>query len=224
MIEEAEDMRRKNPGLFRHIWLGECRTADENALWKQSTMIEPYRVHVCGVDLERIVIGVDPAVTSASSSDLTGIVAAGRAKNQKTGEMEYYVLEDRSLRATPNEWAQAVIDLYMDYDADRVVGEVNNGGDLIESLLRRFDPTVSFMAVRATRGKILRAEPIAALYERGLVHHVGDFPQLEDEMCSFVGADGEKSPDRLDALVWALTELSGGVSAEPEQGEIALSY
>ena len=187
-------------------------------------MIEPYRVHVCGVDLERIVIGVDPAVTSASSSDLTGIVAAGIAKNQKTGEMEYYVLEDRSLRATPNEWAQAVIDLYMDYDADRVVGEVNNGGDLIESLLRRFDPTVSFMAVRATRGKILRAEPIAALYERGLVHHVGDFPQLEDEMCSFVGADGEKSPDRLDALVWALTELSGGVAAEPEQGEIALSY
>lgn len=224
MIEEAEEMRRKNPGLYRHVWLGECRTNDDRALWKRDLMIDPFRVKVCGVDLERIVIGVDPAVTSASSSDFTGIVAAGLAKNPKTGEMEYYVLEDRSMRASPNEWAQGVIDLYIDYEADRVIGEVNNGGDLIESLLRRFDPAVSFMAVRATRGKILRAEPIASLYERGLVHHVGEFPELEDQMCSFTGADGEKSPDRLDALVWALTELSGDAVAEPEVGDIALSY
>jgi phage terminase large subunit-like protein len=95
-----------------------------------------------------------------------------------------------------------------------VIAEVNNGGDLVESILRNIDPTVSFTAVRARRGKVLRAEPISALYERGLVHHVGNavnFNELEDQMCSYAGEIGEKSPDRLDALVWALTELSEGV-------------
>ena len=223
MNEEAEEMRLRNPGLFRHVWLGECRTADERALWKHD-MIDAARLNMCGAELERIVVGVDPAVTSKTGSDLTGIVAAGRARNRKTGEMEYYVLEDRSMRSSPTDWAKAVTDVYVDYDADRVIGEVNNGGDLIEELLRRYDATISYKAVRATRGKILRAEPIASLYERGLVHHVGTFPNLEEEMCSFVGAEGEKSPDRLDALVWALTELSSGENAEPEVGEIAISY
>ena len=224
MIEEAENMREKNLAMYRHIWLGECRKSDENALWKFGSMIQPYRVRECPADLERLVIGVDPAVTSAAGSDMTGIVAAGSARNEKTGELEYFVLDDRSLKATPNEWAKAVVDLYVDLDADRVVAEVNNGGDLVLTLLRTLDPTVSLSAVRATRGKILRAEPIAALYERGLVHHVGEFPALEDQMCSFSGDPKEKSPDRLDALVWALTELSGGANAEPEVGNIALSY
>jgi phage terminase large subunit-like protein len=224
MIEEAENLREKNLAMYRHIWLGECRKSDENALWKYAAMIQPYRVKQCPADLERLVIGVDPAVTSADTSDLTGIVAAGSARNPKTGELEYYVLDDRSLKASPNEWAKAVIALYVDLDADRVVVETNNGGDLVASLLRNIDPSVSLTAVRATRGKILRAEPIAALYERGLVHHVGEFPALEDQMCSFTGDPKEKSPDRLDALVWALTELACGANAEPEVGNIALSY
>ena len=226
MKAEAEDLKRKNPGLYRHIWLGECRQANENALWKARTMIDPYRVNVrdCPSDMRRIVVGVDPAVTNTATSDETGIVCAGCAKNAHTGEMEYYVLDDWSMKGSPNEWAKRAIDLYAEYDADRIVVEVNNGGDLVESLMRRIDSGISLSSVRATRGKILRAEPIAALYERGLVHHVGTFPLLEDEMCNFCGTDGESSPDRLDALVWALTELSGDSCGDVGTGFFIRSF
>lgn len=173
----------------------------EGALWKRS-MIDPYRV-TNPPELQRIVIGVDPAVTSGSDSDRTGIVAAACGENG-----EYYILDDRSMHGTPLEWAKQVISLYHAIGADRVTGEVNNGGDLIEALLRKFDPDVSFHPVRATHGKLTRAEPIAALYEKGRVHHVGEFPQLEDEMTSFAPGTSRRSPDRMDALVWALTELS----------------
>ena len=173
----------------------------EGALWKRS-MIDPYRV-TNPPELQRIVIGVDPAVTSGSDSDRTGIVAAACGCNG-----EYYILDDRSMHGTPLEWAKQVISLYHAIGADRVTGEVNNGGDLIEALLRKFDPDVSFHPVRATHGKLTRAEPIAALYEKGRVHHVGEFPQLEDEMTSFAPGTSRRSPDRMDALVWALTELS----------------
>ena len=98
--------------------------------------------------------------------------------------------------------------LYHDVKADRVIGEVNNGGDMIESLLRTVDPNVSYEAVTATRGKLIRAEPIAALYEQGRVHHVGAFPELEDQMCDFDPLTSPRSPDRMDALVWAMTKLS----------------
>ena len=225
MKAEAEDLKEKNIGLYRHIWLGECRQANENALWKARTMIDPYRVNVrdCPSDMRRIVVGVDPAVTNTATSDETGIVCVGCAKNAHTGEMEYYVLDDWSMKGSPNEWAKRAIDLYAEYDADRIVVEVNNGGDLVESLMRRIDSGISLSSVRATRGKILRAEPIAALYERGLVHHVGTFPLLEDEMCNFCGTDGESSPDRLDALVWALTELSGDSCGDVGTGEFIRS-
>lgn len=224
MVAEAEDLKEKNLGLYRHIWLGECRQANENALWKAKTMIDPYRVQKCVVDLERIVVGVDPAVTNNEKSDETGIVCAGRARNRETGEYEYYVLDDWSMKGSPNEWAKRAIELYGEYDADRIVVEVNNGGDLVESLMRRIDSGISLSSVRATRGKILRAEPIAAMYERGLVHHVGVFPLLEDEMCNFCGTDGESSPDRLDALVWALTELSGDSCGEVGTGTFIRSF
>lgn len=223
-IQLAQSCKVENPEKYKNIFEGFFKREKIDALWKRSSMIEPYRISHSTVDFERLVIGVDPAVTSADTSDLTGIVAAGSARNPKTGELEYYVLDDRSLKASPNEWAKAVIALYVDLDADRVVVETNNGGDLVSSLLRNIDPSVSLTAVRATRGKILRAEPIAALYERGLVHHVGRFGELEMQMCSFTGDPKEKSPDRLDALVWALTELAGGANAEPEIGELALSY
>lgn len=202
---------------------GEWQDDSENALWKRESMISPYRRQHYP-DLERVVVAIDPAVTNAVTSDETGIIVAGRARNPKTGECEYYVLEDRSMKGSPNEWAQAAIDVYADYDADRIVAEVNNGGDLVGTVIHGIDPTVSYSAVRASRGKILRAEPISALYERGLVHHVGEFQLLEDEMCNYTGGVNESSPDRLDALVWALTELSGHANAMPEVGEIALSY
>ena len=108
--------------------------------------------------------------------------------------------------ARPSQWASAVVALYRTRQADRVVAEVNQGGDMVEAVLREIDPDVSFRAVHASRGKRTRAEPVAALYEQGRVSHVGAFPELEDEMCSAIG-EGRASPDRLDALVWAVTEL-----------------
>jgi phage terminase large subunit-like protein len=129
------------------------------------------------------------------------------------------------MRGTPNEWAERLVELYYGYEADRIVAEVNNGGDMIEALIRDKDKSVAFQAVRATRGKILRAEPISALYERGLVHHAGHFAILEDQMCNYTGGIAEKSPDRLDALVWALTQLSGNNSGHIGGGaDLALTY
>ena len=135
------------------------------------------------------------------------------------------MLADVSGRYAPAEWARAAIAAYRAHAADRIVAEVNNGGEMVEATLRMIDPGVPFRAVRAARGKTARAEPVAALYEQGRVRHVGAFPQLEDQMCAFVpGAGGgferlhrgaADSPDRVDALVWALTELL----VEPRAGE-----
>lgn len=185
---------------------GEWQGDNVNALWKRDGMINPYRVAALPADLDRVVVGVDPAATGKETSDLTGIVIASCKRIR--GEVHYFVLDDRSLRGTPNEWASAVVNAYREYEADRVVAEVNQGGDMVEQTLRNIDRRIAYRGVRATRGKLVRAEPIAALYERGLVHHVGEFPLLEDEMCNYCGYENEKSPDRMDALVWALTELS----------------
>ena len=172
-----------------------------DGLWN-ATLIDRSRVAAAPAELERIVIGVDPAVTSGSRSDFTGIVAAGKDRSGC-----YYVLADKSLQGSPLTWAQTVKKLFEDLNADRVVGEVNQGGDLIEMALHNTAPTLPFKAVRAMRGKLLRAEPIAALYEQNKVHHVGYYPELEEEMCNY-RANSSNSPDRLDALVWALTELA----------------
>jgi len=171
-----------------------------NALWNR-TQIDHNRVSQAP-DLVRIVVGIDPAVTSNKDSDLTGIVVAGVGSNQHG-----YVLDEKSTIASPDEWARLAVKLYHEYHADRIVAEVNNGGDLVEMVIRTIDRNVSYKDVRATRGKARRAEPIAALYEQGRIHHVGSFPQLEDEMCEFDPVTYTKSPDRMDALVWALTEL-----------------
>lgn len=186
----------------RRFLLGEWMNDQEGALWNLD-MINRSRVNNVP-DMARIVIGVDPAVTSNEGSDATGIVAAGIGVNG-----DFYVMEDASCeKASPYKWAKQVIDLYHKYRAERVIGEVNNGGDLIEVNLRNVDRNVSFKAVRASRGKLARAEPVASLYEQGRVHHVGIFGKLEDEMCSFNPATAASSPDRMDALVWAITELS----------------
>jgi phage terminase large subunit-like protein len=202
--------RRKRQRFLEGVYQDD----NENALWKRESMINPYRIKAAPANLERIVIGVDPAVTKKDSSDHTGIVIAGCKRLQ--GQMHYYVLDDRSLIGSPREWAATAINAYDEYQADRIVAEVNQGGDMVEQTIRNVDRRVSYKGVRATRGKIVRAEPIAELYERGLVHHVGELQLLEDEMCDYCGFDGEKSPDRMDALVWALTELSrGGLGSRP---------
>ena len=184
----------------RRFLEGKFADDDCEALWKNDTL-ERNRVAE-HPELERIVIGVDPAVTMSDSSDCTGIITAARGVDGIC-----YILNDASCRATPARWAEKVCQLYRHYEADRVIGEVNNGGDLIESILRNVCRDISFRAVRATRGKILRAEPVAALYERGKVRHVGVFPELERQMINYTGKAGTSSPDRLDALVWAVTAL-----------------
>lgn len=221
MIDEAEALREKNLDEYNHIWLGFCRVANQNALWK-SKLIDSLRVPSVNPDeLDRIVIAIDPAATSKASSDETGIVAAGVKYGRNGADDQFYVLEDASLRGTPVQWARTALELYYFYSADRIIAEVNNGGDMVESVIRNADDNVSYSAVRATRGKILRAEPVAALYEQRRVHHAGYFAILESQMCNFTGSDGEKSPDRLDALVWAITELADGGSGEASDGGAA---
>lgn len=170
------------------------------ALWKRDKIAE-LRVGTVPVPLVRIVVAIDPAVTSGERSDETGIVVAGIGSDGKG-----YVLADLSCRKSPDGWARAAVKAYHLWGADRVVAETNNGGDLVKAVIKTIDPTVSYKKVHASRGKRARAEPVAALYEQGRVYHVGAFDALEDQMCSFV-PDSDFSPDRMDALVWAFTEL-----------------
>lgn len=175
----------------------------EGALWTRKTL-DDNRVEKINFDFERIVVAIDPAVTSNESSDETGIIVAGLYKEHG------YVLEDFSIKTSPTNWAKRSIDAYYSFNADRIIGESNNGGDLIETVIRNIDKKVSYKSVHASRGKIVRAEPISALYEQGKIHHVGFFPDLESELTSYVPTISTKSPNRMDALVWALTELMLG--------------
>jgi predicted phage terminase large subunit-like protein len=149
-----------------------------------------------------MVVAVDPAATSGETADETGIVVAGLAHDGKG-----YVFADGSSRLGPNEWAARVVRLYHDWKADVIVAEANNGGEMVRQVIRAHDATANVVLVNATRGKTTRAEPVSALYARGKVIHADTLPELEDQMCSYTGAPGEKSPDRMDALVWALTNL-----------------
>jgi phage terminase large subunit-like protein len=175
-------------------------------------LIEASRVRAAPA-LKRVVVAVDPPASSGPHADACGLIVAGLGEDGRG-----YVLADRTLeRARPSDWAAAAIRAYLAFEADRVVVETNQGGDLVEAVLRQVDPRVPVKAVRAMRGKWLRAEPVAALYERGRVAHVGAFPALEDEMSDFGpdGLSGGRSPDRVDALVWALTDLLLRAAPEP---------
>ena len=169
------------------------------------------------LDWQRIVVGVDPAATNTEESSETGIIVAG-IDIYGAG----YVLEDCSLRGTPLEWARAAVDAYDRWGADRVVAEVNNGGLMVEQTLRTVRENLPVTQVRASRGKMTRAEPVAALYEQGKVHHVGGFPQLEDQMTSYDGTGD--SPDRMDALVWALTDLMIGYGSGEIDPALLLAF
>ncbi len=185
---------------------GEYPEDSEFALWNQD-LIDAYRVKRAPVPFRRVVIAVDPAVSDNKKSDETGIVVAGLGDDRHA-----YPVQDRSLKGSPLEWGRRVVAAYHRWDADVVVAEVNNGGDLVEANIRAIDDRVNVKQVRASRGKVVRAEPVVALYERGLIHHVGVLPELEDQMVTWepVRTHGKakvKSPDRLDALVWGLWEL-----------------
>ena len=198
-------LRYEGTRLGRQELYGELVDTVEGALWTQA-QIDEARVTETP-PLARIVVAIDPAVTSGENSDETGIIVAG-----VSNDGHYYVIEDCTVKASPDAWARTAVDAYHRHNADRIIGETNNGGDMIELLLRQVDPSVSFRKVTATRGKLVRAEPIASLYEQHRAHHVGGYPQLEDQMCSYT-IDSKDSPDRMDALVWAMTELSNGQSS-----------
>jgi phage terminase large subunit-like protein len=161
-------------------------------------------------ELSRIVVAVDPPVTSSKQSDECGIVVVGADTRGDPRQWRAVVLEDASVKgASPEGWARAALAAMDRHKADRLVAEVNQGGDLVERMIRMIDPLVPYRAVHATRSKMLRAEPVAALYEQGRVAHVRGLQALEEQMCrmTVTGWTGSGSPDRLDALVWALTEL-----------------
>lgn len=169
------------------------------ALWTRN-ILENYRVSELP-DLIRIVVGIDPAVTANKSSNETGIIVAGLGRNGHG-----YILDDFSLKAPPARWASRAVEGFEKWKADKIVAEVNNGGDLVSFTIATVDKTVPVKKVHASRGKKARAEPISALYEQGKVHHLGCLTQLEDQLTSWVPGEGE-SPDRIDALVWSLWEL-----------------
>jgi phage terminase large subunit-like protein len=195
--------RYQGTRLGRQELDGELIEDRPDALWQRAAL-EAARVTAAPA-LARIVVAVDPPVTSGGAADACGIVAAGRAEDGRA-----FVLADATTQGhAPLDWARAAVRLYDSLAADCIVAEVNQGGELVAQLLRQVSPNVPVRMVRAMRGKYLRAEPVAALYERGLVAHAGVWPGLEDQMCDFGqgGLSDGASPDRVDALVWALTEL-----------------
>ena len=194
---------------------GELLDAAEGALWNRQ-WIEDTRIRPDQCPpLFRIVVAIDPAVTSGEDSDETGIVTAGAS-----ADGQFYVLSDDTLRATPNEWGKRAVEAFREWKADRIIAETNNGGDMVIMVLQQVDRNIPVTKVHATRGKRVRAEPISALYEQYRVHHVGAFPQLEDQMVMWT-PDSSDSPDRLDALVWALTELKDNAVAHSSLAAIS---
>jgi len=199
---ERKHDEQNNRDRYGHIWLGEYEPTAIGAIWDRQTIHAGRRDKA--PELDRIVVAVDPAVSSEANSDEHGIVAAGLGTDQRG-----YVLDDVSLKGSPKQWADRAIATYDRFSADAIVIERNQGGDMCRHTLESVRPGIRIIEVVATRGKHVRAEPISALYSLGRVSHVGTFPQLEDQMCQMTAAgyEGDGSPDRVDALVWALTEL-----------------
>ena len=224
---------------------GEMLDDVPGALWQRSTL-DMMRV-TQHPDLVRVVVACDPEATSGEDSAETGIVVVGMGYvaphplpaevpeeiRAQLGEahppamhLHGYVLEDATLRGTPREWGTQAVTAYHRNKADLVVGEINNGGEMVGFVISTVDKQVPYKAVHASRGKATRAEPISSLYEQLLVHHVGEFPLLEDQLCEWVPGESPDSPDRLDAVVWGFTELafdSLEVPAEPAEHEERIS-
>jgi phage terminase large subunit-like protein len=190
----AEVLEDIEGALFQRLWFDKLRIRHD---------LRPR-------DLQRVVVAIDPAVTAKETSDDTGIMVAALGVDGRG-----YLLDDLTCRLSADGWCSRAVAAYQQYNADRIVAEVNNGGDLVETVLRTIEASVSYKAVHAAHGKLTRAEPIAALVEQGKISHVGSFPQLEDELAMYTGKPGEKSPNRLDAYVWAFSELMLEKSSRP---------
>ena len=207
--------RYEGTRLGRQELEGELLEDVEGALWTLD-LIDAHRVDAVPEDVTLVtcVVGVDPAATSNQDSNETGIIIVAQGSDGHG-----YVLDDYTLTATPRQWAGAAIQAYRDYQADHITPETNNGGEMVVNTLQTIDENVPVRPVHASRGKATRAEPISSLYEQGRVHHVGTFPELEDQMSTWV--PGMLSPDRMDALVWALTDVmldgAGDFAALPQE-------
>lgn len=199
--------------LGRQELAGEILDDNPDALWSR-TEIDEHRVKE-HPPLIRVVVAIDPAASVSEESSETGIIAAGIGLVGE--ELHGFVLGDLTIKGTPDQWATAAVTGFHSNKADHIVGEVNNGGDMVEYTVKTVDPLVPFRKVHASRGKLIRAEPVSALYEQGRVHHVGFFPDLEDQLCEW--EPGDASPDRLDAVVWALTDLMLE-EGEPEEAVV----
>lgn len=202
LSEITQDMTKL---AYRAEILAEEIDDDPDALWNRQ-IISNNRMTSVKTDLLRVVVGVDPP---GSPGTECGIVAAGSGYLEDDKRLHYFVIDDPSLLGSPETWGKAVVVCYHRNKADRVLAERNYGGDMVKSTITNVDEYVSYADVSATRGKAVRAEPVAALYEQGRIHHIGEFAVMEDELCNWVPNSGMASPNRMDALVWAITELMG---------------
>jgi predicted phage terminase large subunit-like protein len=201
-IEQAKRTRQENLHRYEHLFLGKWLDDAEGMLWNRP-IIDRARMPTAP-EMQRIVVAIDPAVTANMESDETGIIVCGR---DKAGYG--YVLEDLSGKYSPNQWGAIAVKARERWNADCIVAEKNQGGDMVESVIRSAGERQRIKLVTATKGKYVRAEPIYSMYEQGKIYHIGQFPILESQMITF-DPDKGKSPDRVDALVWAFTELMLG--------------
>ena len=200
--EEREYDEMHNPQRYRHIWEGEYEPQAVGAIWTKD-VIERNRKDKAP-DMGRILIGVDPPVESGDTADRCGLVAGGLGSDGRG-----YVLQDESQKGTPEEWGRAAVAMYDLHDADAIVAEVNQGGDMVRSVIHAVRPGIKIIKVRAKRGKHIRAEPVSALYSLNRISHIGNFPEMERQMCLTTpdGYEGTDSPDNMDAMVYIFLEL-----------------
>ena len=211
---EAERMHDEqyNRDRYGHIWLGDYEPVAIGAIWDRATL-HAYRRDEAPT-IERIVVAIDPAVSAESGSDENGIIVAGIGEDQRG-----YLLDDVSMQGGPKDWANRAITAFDRWEADSIVIEVNQGGDMVRHTLNTVRPGLPIREVHATRGKHVRAEPISALYAMGRISHVGTFDKLEDQCCAMTasGYEGQGSPDRLDAMVWAFSHLFPALTKSPRK-------
>lgn len=212
--ERAHD-EQTNRMRYAHIWLGEYEPAAIGALWDRIMLHNGRRdMESCPV-FRRVVVAVDPNTSSGPGADEAGVIVAALGEDGRG-----YVLEDATTKGGPSKWSKRVFEMYDKWEADAVVAEINQGGEMVEMTLKTVRPHFAYAPVHATKGKHVRAEPIAALYSGGQISHVGTFPQLEDQLCLITPSgwegDDEASPDRADALVWALTALFNDILSRPK--------
>jgi len=217
--QERRYDEKENPIRYAHIWEGEYEPMAIGAIWNRVKLHENRRREA--PEMGRILVGVDPAISSEEGSNENGIIVGGLGSDGRG-----YVLDDMTLKGTPSQWAQRTLTAFDKWDADAVVIEINQGGNMVRHTLETVRPHIPIIEVRATRGKHVRAEPISALYNAEQISHVGTFPDLENQMCQMTagGFEGEGSPDRVDALVWLMTELFPSIIRKQEPEEVEYEY